>query len=150
MDYMFNHCNAMVSLNVSNFDTSLVNNTYSMFGNCSDLTGLDLSSFDTSSVNTMGYMFYNCLDLVEIIGVEQFDIESLNSSSSLSNFATNVNLNTNRYDSLLVAWDAQNVRSSMSIRFGTGTKYTSGSAAETARNNLITGDLWTIIDGGAV
>ena len=40
-----------------------------MFQNCSDLISLDLSNFDTSSVWDMRWMFYNCPRLTTIKGV---------------------------------------------------------------------------------
>ena len=81
------------------------------------------------------------------MGVEDFDIEGLNSVGDLSNFMTNVTLPTARYDALLVNWDAQEPFDGMSPDFGNST-YTAGSAAATARANLISNDGWTITDGG--
>ena len=50
-------------LNISNFDTSNVNDMNNMFYNCSLLNSLDLSNFDTSNVNNIKYMFYGCQNL---------------------------------------------------------------------------------------
>jgi surface protein len=118
-----------------------------MLRNCSSLTSLDVSGFDTSSVANMNSMFRDCSSLADIIGVESFDIEGLNSTGDLTNFMTNVTLPTARYDELLVNWDAQEPFDGMSPNFGNST-YTAGSAAATARANLISNDGWTIIDGG--
>jgi len=118
-----------------------------MFYNCSSLTSLDVSGFDTSSVTNMASMFQNCSSLADIIGVESFDIEGLNSTDDLNNFMNNVTLPTARYDALLVNWDAQEPFDGMSPNFGNST-YTAGSAAATARANLISNDGWTITDGG--
>lgn len=40
-----------------------------MFDGCSNLTTLDLSSFDTSRVKNMSYMFWGCTNLTTIKGV---------------------------------------------------------------------------------
>jgi surface protein len=145
---MFQNCYNLTSLDVSNFNTSSVTNMYQMFEDCNSLTGLDLSNFDTSSVSNMQQMFDDCGSLSDIIGVDQFNIEAINSTSLLTYFCRGVTLPTPRYDSLLIAWDAQSVKSSMTnVHFG-GSLYTAGGAAEAARTNLDTVDLWTIIDGG--
>ena len=44
----------------------------SMFYNCNLLVSIDLSYFDTSSVEDMSFMFYNCLTL-EILDLSYFD-----------------------------------------------------------------------------
>ena len=148
MSQMFANCNNLASVDVSNFNTSSVTDMYQMFEDCNNLTGLDLSGFDTSSVVDMRQMFDDCGSLSDIIGVDQFNIEAITSTSRLTYFCRGVTLPTPRYDSLLIAWDAQSVKSSMTnVHFG-GSLYTTGGAAEAARTNLDTVDLWTIIDGG--
>ena len=148
LSYMFYRCFDLTSLDVSSFNTSSATNMRGMFHYCESLTSLDVSNFDTSSVVDLSYMFYRCSVLSDIIGVDQFNIEALSSTSQLTNFCDYVTLPTSRYDSLLIAWDAQSVRSSMTnVDFG-DSSYTAGGAAEAARTNLITGDLWAIYDGG--
>jgi surface protein len=44
-----------------------------MFGGCSGLTSIDLSEFDTSNVENMESMFYICSSLKEIKGIENWD-----------------------------------------------------------------------------
>ena len=87
MDALFYNCNNLESLDLINFDTSLVTSMkymffgcYSpkpikfhekfnmanvesmqaMFYDCISLINLNLSSFDTTKVIDMGNMFYNC------------------------------------------------------------------------------------------
>ena len=66
---MFYNCHSLTSLDLSSFDTSLVNDMDEMFYNCYSLTSLDLSSFDTSLVKDMDEMFRNCQKL-EYINLE--------------------------------------------------------------------------------
>ena len=58
MHGMFNNCELLTSLDLSNFNTSQVTGMNDMFYNCSSLTSLDLSSFDTSKATGMNSMFY--------------------------------------------------------------------------------------------
>ena len=146
MSGMFYNCN-ITSLDVSGFDTSSVTNMQQMFLACSGLTSLDVSSFNTSSVTTMWGMFLGCNSLTDVVGVENFNIEALNSTSALSIFMGGVTLPTARYDALLVNWDAQDPFDGMSPNFG-NSQYTAGGTAAAARANLISTDGWTISDGG--
>ena len=63
---MFNGCSSLTSLNLSNFDTSKVKKMNRMFSNCSSLTSLNLSNFDTSNVEKMNRMFNNCSSLTSL------------------------------------------------------------------------------------
>ena len=147
MDQMFVNCNSLTSLDVSNFDTSSVTSLYKMFVNCNSLTSLDVSNFNTSSAASMLGMFDGCSSLTDVVGVENFNIEALDQFFDLNSFMSGVTLPTSRYDALLVNWDAQDPFDNMTPNFGSS-QYTAGSAAATARANLISTDGWTISDGG--
>ena len=69
MSGMFAWCTNLTSINLSNFDTSKVIETTNMFDGCSNLTELDLSNFDTSNVQDMYSMFYYCSNLTTIKGI---------------------------------------------------------------------------------
>ena len=60
---MFSGCSSLVSLDLTNFQTKNVDDLEGVFSECTSLTSLDLSSFDTSNVNDMSIMFYNCFSL---------------------------------------------------------------------------------------
>ena len=66
MDYMFFNCTALKSLDLSNFDTSMVTNMNGMFSGCSGLTSLDVSNFNTSKVTSTGSMFWGCSTLTSL------------------------------------------------------------------------------------
>lgn len=70
--YMFYNCSKLVSVNLSDFDTSALTNMQSMFAGCSSLTGLDVSGFKTSKVSDMAYMFSGCSSLTSL-DVRGFD-----------------------------------------------------------------------------
>ena len=60
---MFEKCNSLKSINLNNVNTSSAKNMVAMFYECSGLETLNLSSFDTSKVTTMYAMFNGCTSL---------------------------------------------------------------------------------------
>ena len=80
MNYMFYGCNKFTSVDVSNFNTSNVTNTSWMFNNCHSLTSLDVSNFDTSNVNTMRAMFSECYNLTSL-DVSNFNTNNVTNMS---------------------------------------------------------------------
>ena len=66
MSSMFNGCENLTSLDLSNFNTSGVTSMLEMFNNCKSLTSLDLSNFDTSKVTSMRKMFAGCSGLTSL------------------------------------------------------------------------------------
>lgn len=82
MAYMFYGCKNLLTLDLSNFDTSNVTNMQRMFSDCPSLKSLDLSHFDTSNVTKMNYMFYSCPKL-EILDISNFNTEKTTSMSSM-------------------------------------------------------------------
>ena len=75
---MFFNCYYITSLNLSNFNTSKVNEFNFMFHNCQSLTSLNLSNFDTSNLNRTDRMFDGCINL-EYINMQNFNEETINS-----------------------------------------------------------------------
>lgn len=55
--FMFNDCNALVSIDLTKFNTTNASDMKRMFGGCTSITTLDLSGFDTSNVKSMYWMF---------------------------------------------------------------------------------------------
>ena len=66
MDYMFNGCSALKSLDLTNFNTAKVTDMGNMFNGCSALTSLDLTNFNTANVESMDYMFNGCSALTSL------------------------------------------------------------------------------------
>ena len=67
---MFKDLSNIISIDVSNFDTSVIDMGY-MFYNWSSLISLNLNNFDTSSIIDMNTMLYDCNSL-ESIEIENF------------------------------------------------------------------------------
>ena len=66
MDNMFMSCDALTSLNLSNFNTAKVTDMKYMFYGCSALTSLDITSFNTAEVTDMSNMFRLCNKLTSL------------------------------------------------------------------------------------
>ena len=66
MDFMFDGCESLASLDVSGFKTDKVTSMFRMFYGCSGLTSLDLSGFKTDNVTNMGSMFDDCSSLTSL------------------------------------------------------------------------------------
>jgi len=88
MQWMFQDCQSLKSIDVSNWDTRKVNNMGSMFRYAISLESLDLSSFDTRAVTSMNCMFagidygnYNPMSLTSITFGENWN------TSNVQNFA---------------------------------------------------------------
>ena len=75
MKQMFFKCKSLISIDLTNFKTSYVTNMEEMFSGCSKLQSLDLKYFDTSLVTTMENMFSGCNKLISL------DLKNFNTSS---------------------------------------------------------------------
>lgn len=62
-----------------------------MFQSCERLISLDLTGWDTSGVTAFNNAFYNCFALVEIKGIEDFDLTAATTTAGM--FTTNRVLN---------------------------------------------------------
>jgi surface protein len=60
---MFSGCSSLISLNITGFSMSRVEDMIAMFSGCSSLTSLDLSNFETNKKPHMDSMFKNCINL---------------------------------------------------------------------------------------
>ena len=97
---MFKGCDSILSIDLSNFNSSLINNSKSMFSSCSSLKSINFTNFNVSKIKDMSGMFSDCISLKEI-NVTLFDTSNVNNMSSMfsgckiletlniSNFKTN-------------------------------------------------------------
>ena len=81
---MFQNCSNLVSLDISNFDTSKVTDMNFIFMNCSSLTSLDLSNFDTSKVTYMNGLFSGCSGLTSL-DLSNFDTSKVTYMNAMFN-----------------------------------------------------------------
>ena len=64
MTWMFGNLNSLRTLDLSNFNTSSVENMLDMFCGCTSLVSLNLNSFDTSKIKTFYGMLYSCNSII--------------------------------------------------------------------------------------
>ena len=91
---MFYKCSNITEIDLSNFNTSYINNMESMFSGCTLLTSLNLSNFDTSKVKWMNFMFSDCT-LLTSLNLSNFDtskVEQMNGMFSFCSSLTSLNL----------------------------------------------------------
>ena len=84
MDYMFNGCSALKSLDLTNFNTAKVTNMGNMFNGCSALTSLDLTNFNTAKVTNMSNMFKGCSALTSL-GLTNFNTAKVTEMGNMFN-----------------------------------------------------------------
>ena len=76
MHQMFLNCSSLTSVNLAGINTGLVENMRLMFGGCVSLEELDVSAFDTSKVTDMHFMFSDCKK-IKNLDVSRFDTSNV-------------------------------------------------------------------------
>ena len=76
---MFQNCQSLKSLDLSNFDTSNTRTFAFMFSNCNSLTSLNIMNFKTSMAYTIENMFYQCYSLTSLY-LPYFETTSISES----------------------------------------------------------------------
>lgn len=74
--YMFDSCESLESIDLSNFDTAGFEYFDRMFFGCSSLEKVDLGGVDTSAATDMGGMFFGCSSLKDV-DVSRFDTSNV-------------------------------------------------------------------------
>ncbi|WP_353186178.1 BspA family leucine-rich repeat surface protein, partial [Parapedobacter lycopersici] len=148
--------------NISNWDVSSVTNMRGMFwqasvfnqdiggwdvGNVADMSFMfyqapvfnqDLSSWDVSSVTTMNSMFFIALDFDQSLG--SWDISNV---TDMDDMLLATGLSSASYGATLIGWAALPAVPANITLDASGQEYCPGTAAETARQQLIAKG-WTI------
>ncbi|MDM8566739.1 BspA family leucine-rich repeat surface protein [Candidatus Halobeggiatoa sp. HSG11] len=144
MSYMFYYATAFNQpLNDWGVKTSSVTNMYKMFSYASSFNQ-DISNWNVSNVTDMNGMFSGASAFNQ--DISSWNVSNVTDMIDMFNGST---LSTANYNALLEGWNALTLQSGIDFHGG-NSKYTLGSAAETARNNMTSGvgDNWTITDGG--
>ena len=82
MSRMFASCYKLTTLDLSNFDTRKVTDMNGLFDDCWKLANLNLSNFDTSKVIDMSHMFANCRSLTSL-NISHFDTSNVTNMSGM-------------------------------------------------------------------
>ena len=78
MSGMFDHCFQLKEIKgIDKFNTTKVKNMYKMFNNCNELKKLNLSNFITINVINMSKMFEDCFEL-EFLDLSNFNTTKVN------------------------------------------------------------------------
>ena len=100
LTYLFNDCNALVEVDLSEIDTTNSSDLKRMFGGCKKLTEIDVSRFNTANAKSMYWMFRNVNEVVEL-DLTTFDTSNVTnmfgmflSSYKLKNIILGDNFNT--------------------------------------------------------
>ena len=92
MNYMFNRCPNLTEIDLSNFDTSNVNDMSGLFLQ-TVIPEIDLSNFNTSNVTAMTSMFSNNTNLISV-NVSNFNTSNVTTMNSMFSYCNNNNFNT--------------------------------------------------------
>ena len=85
MSGMFNECRKLKEIKgINRFNTINVQNMYAMFNECFELQYLDLSNFNTANVIDLGLMFQECFKL-EFLNLSNFRLSSAKNISWMFN-----------------------------------------------------------------
>ncbi len=83
MNSMFHFCDNLTSIDVSGFDTGMVEDMSLMFYGCENLKSINLSSFNTANVTKMQYMFGVCNNLRSIFVGNDWSTASVTKSDEM-------------------------------------------------------------------
>ena len=83
-DYWFYDCGKLTDIEgIEYLNTEKVTSMESMFGLCDALTSLDLTNFNTTNVTSMHLMFNACFELTTIYASDKFVTTNVTSSSNM-------------------------------------------------------------------
>ncbi len=164
MRYMFSGASSFNG-DISRWNTASVTQTFAMFWEASSFNQ-DIGNWNTAKVTTMVGMFVRATSFNQNIGgwntakvttmqamfyeATAFDQDiggwNVAKVTTMKEMFHSVSLSIANYDSLLVGWDAQNLKSQ--VIFHGGNSLYIRAEAQTAKANMISSDSWTITDGG--
>lgn len=82
---LFSSCSALTSIvGIENLDVSNVTNMHQIFSNCKKLTSLDLSKWNTSKCTNMYAMFMSCQGMTEL-NLSNFDTTNVTNMGNMFN-----------------------------------------------------------------
>ena len=96
MSSMFWGCYSLESINLSSLNTAKVENMDGMFMDCYSLKLIDLSSFNTVNVENMRYMFSGCSSLksIDLSSFNTVNVENMRYMFSGCSSLTSINLSS--------------------------------------------------------
>lgn len=102
MGYLFYRCFRLKDIDLSNVDTSNVDDMRYMFCNCGSLKTVDLFVFNTEKVNSMAFMFADCRQL-KTLDLSNFNTPNLRYLNAMFDGCLNLSyLNMNSFNTFKV------------------------------------------------
>ena len=127
MNSMFSGCTSLVSVNFENFNTSSSKNMINMFKNCQSLNSLDLSNFVTGQAINLNGMFMGC-NSIETLDLSKFDTSSVTNMNSLFKDCSSLKyLNISIFDTSLVTNMGSMFKSCSSLHYLNVSKFNTSS-----------------------
>ena len=81
---MFKSCSSIISIDLSNFDSSSITSMNNMFADCKSLVSINFSNFNTNKVKTMSNIFKNCFSLISL-DLTSFTTDKANTMENMFN-----------------------------------------------------------------
>ena len=98
VNYLFNECEYLTNINLSNFNTENVNDMSYMFYRCRLLTNINLSNFNTQNVKNMSYIFSRCKSLKNI-DLSYFNTKNVTNMRDMFSWCESlVNINLSKFN----------------------------------------------------
>jgi gliding motility-associated-like protein len=164
MSFMFKNANTF-NQPIDNWDVRQVTNMYAMFEGATNFNQ-PIGTWNVENVIEMNFMFKEAIAFNQAIGswnvsnvtemIEMFRLATsfdqdlgnwnIGSLTDATDMFLGIALSTPNYDSLLIGWNNQIVKSSVNFNGGLS-QYCLG---DVARANLITDNGWTIADEGSL
>ena len=130
-------------------NTGSIANWHQFARNNQNVVILGMDDLDMSSATNLSYVLNLCDAQIPTLNPSDWNIGNVTQASlAFRGYSSGVGLTTAIYDQTLINFEAQPHQPNVTWDFG-NSKYTAGSPANTAKDNLVA-DGWTIIDGGAI
>ena len=92
---MFDGCTSLISMNLSNFNTSKLENINNLFSGCSSLISVDFSNWNLKNTKNIRYIFSKC-PKIQYIDISLFKDEKFY-QVLLKEIPNNVTLKIHKY-----------------------------------------------------
>ena len=99
MTYMFSRCKNLKNIiGIENLDVLKLKRANFMFDSCENLVELDLTNWNIKSLENMSYMFYNCANLKIIKNIENWQLPNINDVSYMFYNCAKLDVNLSNWD----------------------------------------------------
>ena len=95
---MFDNMNSIISIDLSNFDSSQIIDISGMFKDCSKLNYINFSNFDVSFVENLDELFYNCISLTSLDLSNFYTISAVSMEGMFQNAESLISLDLKNFD----------------------------------------------------